>query len=306
MKTAASLLRLIVPVWALLSGALPALADPNVAVIAHAREDYTEQKFAGGKAAVETYVFMEGSYFEGTTVDHSIERMPFRRIAEYLGTELARQNYLPAQSINDAQLLLVVHWGTTTPRVSVQESFGGTNLSSPVTGAADIAAFAKEHPDGTFAGGLPPAPDTTQTPEANDLAGVVDRLIGNVSVGNSAALLGYQEEIHKLSKAYSQTQSDIINFHLTSERYFITIMAYEVKQLRENNSRHRPVWSLHLNISSPGNNFSTALDRISIAAAEYAGRSTDGLQTVRPTVHEGKVNLAPLVIIGEVKEPSKR
>lgn len=282
------------------------MADPNVAVIAQARADYTERKFAGGKPARETYVFMEGSYFEGTTVDHSIERMPFRRIAEYLGTELARQNYLPARSVQEAELLLVVHWGTTTPRVSVQESFGGTNLTSSAPGAADIAALAKDNPMG-MDNAMAPAPDTSQAPEANDLTGVADRLIGSVSTGNSVALLGYQDEIHKLSKnTYSQTQSDIINFHLTNERYFITIMAYDVKQLREADTHRRPVWTLHLNISSPGNNFSTALDRISIAAANYAGRSTDGLQTVRPTIHQGKVTLAPLIIIGEVKEPSKR
>jgi hypothetical protein len=287
----------------LLGGIPPAAADPNVAVTARAHDAYTERKFSGGEAATETYVFMQGNYFDGHTVDRSIERMSFRRIAEYLGVQLARQNYLPATSVADARLLIVVHWGTTTPRASRQEMFGGTGIASPNPGAADIAAQALANPDG---GQVFDAPDTTMTPEANDLTRVADRLMGNVTEGNAATLLGYQDEIQRLGKrAYADARNDIISFHLNNERYFITLMAYDLKQLETPGKRRRPVWTLHLNISSPGNNFNTALDRISNVAGDFAGRSTDGLQSVRPRTREGTVKIAPLIIIGEVKSGSK-
>jgi hypothetical protein len=218
-------------------------ADPNVAVTAKAREDYTEQKFRDGKAAVETYVMMQGGYFEGHTVDRSIERTPFRRIAEYLGVQLTRQNYVPAPSIREAKLLIVVHWGTTTPRVGRQEMFGGTNLTAG-PGAADIARAARDFPGGEAVDdqGYRYEPDTVQTPEANDLVAVADRLIGSVTEGNAATLLGYQEEIHQLGKrAYTDAKNDIINFHLTNERYFITLMAYDLKQLEQAQTRRRPL-----------------------------------------------------------------
>jgi hypothetical protein len=294
--------RLLCLACLLLATGPAAFADPRVAVVAKADPAYTARKFGDGKAAVETYVVMQGHYFDGLTVDHSIERMPFRQIAEYLGVELARENYLPAKTIKDAQLLIVVHWGTTIPRLAVQEAFGGTNLTSPVTGAADIAAFAKEHPTGTFEDGLPPAPDTTQTPEANDLPGVADRLIGSMTQGNAVTLLGYNEELYRLRKnLWSGTKEAVLNDHLTHERYFITLFAYDLREESTPGRTRKPLWSVHLNISSPGNNFNTALTRISSVAVNFAGRTTDGMETVRPTEREGKVTLGEMVILGEVK-----
>ena len=298
-------LRFSVLAGMVLAVAATARGDPRVTVNARAREDYLAQHHHEAGAAAETYVLLQGSYFEGQTVDHSLERMPFRRIAEYLGVQLARQHYLPAADIKEAQLLIVVHWGATTPRFSQQEALGGTSLTTPGPGAADVAAFAQANPTGVVEG-LPPAPDTTMTADANDLPGVADRLIGNVSAGNAAVLLGYQEEIHRLGKrAYADEQNDIINFHLTNERYFITVMAYDLHQLQSGGARQRPVWTLHLNISSPGNNFQTALERLSTVAGQFAGQTTDGLQNVRPETHEGNVRLAPLIILGEVKAGSK-
>ncbi|HWA25013.1 MAG TPA: hypothetical protein VG734_05005 [Lacunisphaera sp.] len=279
-------------------------ADARVTVVANADEEYAAAKLANGKA-VETYVIMQGHYFDGHTVDRSIERMPFRKIAEYLGGQLARQNFLPAISPRNAKLLIVVHWGTTAPRLSHQEMFGGTNVTTPSPGAAEVATFLKANPSGQYEG-LPPPPDTTQTPEANDLESVTLRLMGNISEGNAARLLGYQDEIHRLGKrAYADATNDIINYHLSNERYFITLMAYDMKELRESYRRRRPVWSLHLNISSPGNNFDTALTRISEVAGDFAGRSIDGLQNVRPAGRGGTVTIAPLVIIGEASLRSK-
>jgi hypothetical protein len=93
----------------LLAGLPSAGADDHVAVISTASPEYTQRKFAGGEPRTETYVFLEGRFFEGATVDRSLEKMTFRRIAEYLAPELAKQNYLPARAIAQADLLLVVH-----------------------------------------------------------------------------------------------------------------------------------------------------------------------------------------------------
>jgi hypothetical protein len=281
------------------------LADPKVAVTAKANPEYTAHKFGDGQPVVETYVFMQGSYFEGHTVDQSIERMPFQSIALYLGTELARQNYLPARSVADAQLLIVVHWGTTIPRVTSQEMSGQYSLIPDMPGAAGVAAEAMANPSGEPPP-LPPAPDTSRSPEANDTSEILSRLTGNVTQGNAARLLGYTDEIHRLSKkAWSGTKDEILNFHLNNERYFITLIAYDLKGERAPGHSRRPVWSLHLNISSPGNNFQTALDRISAVAPSFAGRTTDGMESIRPKARQGTVTIAPFVILGDVKPGSK-
>jgi hypothetical protein len=95
------------------------LADPRVVVSATANAEYTQRKFGGEKTTPESYVVMQGHYFEASIVDHSIDRMPFRRIAEIFAPELARRQYWPAKDAKDADLLIVVHWGTTMPRLSI-------------------------------------------------------------------------------------------------------------------------------------------------------------------------------------------
>jgi len=64
---------------------------------------------------------MQGRYCDGHAVDRSVERMPFPRIAEHLATELGRQQYFPAPAVDQADLLIVVHWGTTLPVISIKE-----------------------------------------------------------------------------------------------------------------------------------------------------------------------------------------
>jgi hypothetical protein len=83
-------------------------------------------------------------------------------------------------------------------------------------------------------------------------------------------------------------------------RYFIILRAYDLHAATPA-ARSRAVWTLHLNISSPGNNFDTAIDRMCVAAVNYVGRSTDEVETVRQPVREGKVEIGPLVILGEAK-----
>jgi hypothetical protein len=94
------------------------MADPRVAVVAWADEAYTARRLAHNPPRIETYVFMQGRRFESPTRDTYIERLGFLDIAKSLATELARDNYEPAAELESADLVLLVHWGTTTPRVS--------------------------------------------------------------------------------------------------------------------------------------------------------------------------------------------
>jgi hypothetical protein len=119
----------------LLALSLPLAADERVALTATASPDYTQRKFDGAKPRPETYVFLEGKRTEGITADRSIDGMPFRRIVEYLAPELAKQQYFPTTDIKNADLLLVVHWGTTIPRITDDQLRGITTID--VTGGED-------------------------------------------------------------------------------------------------------------------------------------------------------------------------
>ena len=67
----------------------------------------------------------------------------------------------------------------------------------------------------------------------------------------------------------------------------------------------RPVLTLHLNIRSPGQNFTTALAHMGNVAVDYFGRNTDSVETARPHERTGTVTLHDVKILGEVADPDR-
>jgi len=262
------------------------LADPSVIVSATANPEYTEHKYGGKDTTPESYVVMQGHYFEGCIVDHSIERMPFRQIAEIFAPELARRKYWPAKDAREADLLIVVHWGTTTPQVSTMEMMART---SPVQGASASGEMGE------------PSHEDTGLLQMESLNLLNDQIANDLSSANAAQLLGYANDLRKLSRqAMPSAEEHTLRHDLREMRYFIILKAYNLHAATPA-ERARAVWTLHLNMSSPGNNFRTAADRMSMVAAGFAGRSTDDVQTVRQPVRVGKIEIGPLLILGEVK-----
>ena len=88
---------------------------------------------------------------------------------------------------------------------------------------------------------------------------------------------------------------------MNEERYFVIVKAYDLHTKPEPGRARRAVWSLYVNIRSPGHNFPGALNLMGIAATNYFGRTTDGVQTLKTKIREGTVNIPPFVILGEVK-----
>jgi hypothetical protein len=276
-------------------------ADPRVIVSATAAPEYTQHKYGDGKTKPESYVVMQGHYFEGNTLDKSMDRIPFRRITEILAPELAQRQYWPAKNIKDADLLIVVHWGTTTPPVSMLELRAqtspvpetpntqakmGIRAESPGFGASDfVSALLKEQQL------------TKEDVRLFFFAALeqgTDGLSNEASYARTLQVLGYTRFLR--NPAMLSAEADSLASDLGQERYFIILKAYDLHASTPA-ARSRAVWTLHLNMSSPGNDFRTALDRMSVAAVDYIGRSTDRVETVRPP-REGKVEIGPLVSHG--------
>jgi hypothetical protein len=282
-------------------------ADPSVIVSATASPEYSQHKYGGAKTTAETYVVMPGHYFDGGIVDRSIERMPFRRIAEVFAPELARQQYWPAKNAKDADLLIVVHWGTTVPQISTMEMRART---SPLPDLSAVradkqvrleTAMANVNSDvvpALFAG---IANEDVRQLDNERLDQLSDQIVNDYSMASSAKLLGYTNDLRNYGKQLmSPAEEYSLRLDLTQMRYFIILRAYDLHAATPA-ARNRAVWTLHLNVSSPGNNFDTAIDRMCVAAVNYVGRSTGAVETVRQPVREGKVEIGPLVILGEVK-----
>ncbi len=310
-----SLIRFILIVAPLAAIVAPLRADKNVVVIARANPDY-EQARTGedGQPKPQSYVFMEGNHYKGHTVDRSIERMTFREIAGFLAPELAKRQYFPGPSAEESDLLLLVHWGTTLPKVGLQE------MTAQVTQDIDHNHVHKEMMDaagvtmdveGAF-DGLPQemtmgyGEGFQQEQDFDRLNELTDDFSQQSRNSTNVALLGYADELHRLGKrSWTSELERSLRYDLNKERYFIIIKAYELKSKTPSVPGNRPVWTMHLNISSPGNNFQSALDRMSKVAALFAGQTTAEVKTVRPKITTGTVKLAPLIILKPKAEESR-
>lgn len=293
--------RLLPCVAALAGTAADILADAHVAVVARANADYVERRLtADGQPKVETYVFMEGNHYKGVIRDRSIERMAFRDIAHYLAPELYKQKYLPATAVPDADLLIVVHWGTTRPYVSSLEMTARTSPMSDYT-EQNLMRTTQAEGGAETVDSLAALADLANNQFAFDLLEQShDQFDAETSRSDNITLLGYNEELHKFSQKTSLSEKErTLRFDLNAERYFIILKAYDLKP--KPGASKRPLWTMHLNISSPGNNFQTALTRMGVVASRFAGQTTTEVKTIRPGAPTGTVTLAPLVILKDAK-----
>lgn len=283
--------------------ALPLPAAEHVMIVALADQDYTQAKFADGKLKPETYVVMQGNFFGGATVDRTLERMSFRSIAGYLAHELARREYWPASSPHDADLLMVVHWGVTSPRASMQEMMGRTSLSTDTS--TTFEGIAGE------LGGNDPATavlwDVGERGNINSLHAEdvlrqqSDQNEAEAGQQDTAQLLGLVPTLRKYQESLLPTVQEIaVREGLREERYFIIVKVYDLRTW-EKGKVNRAVWTIRLNIGAPGNNFEQALTRMARAGVNWFGRTTGEVVNVRAGAPQGTVEMPPLVILGEAK-----
>lgn len=295
-------------------------ADDHVVVSARADDRYTHRKFNGEHVRPESYVFGEGSFFGGITADGSLDRMKFRQIAESLAPELARQQFWPAPDFASADLLLVVHWGVTTPHQSMRDAQNITTLSfdprdTPHTestasdqlfkdpAAANDTAGAGDGSPSDIAASLR---ETEISPSFEMIKGFNDEAARNFSEASNAQLLGYTKTLRQLgSKAFGSAEEATLRGDLTSERYLVIVCAYDLKAPPPPAQKRRPVWVAHLNIRAAGTNFAIALNRMGQVGAGFFGRTTDAPTAVAAKVRQGRATPGELIILG-VEEPTTK
>lgn len=313
-------LRLLLVLAAFGAAAPGARADDHVVVSARADGGYTQRKFGAGQVRPESYVFGEGSFFGGITADGSLDRMRFRQVVESLAPELARQQYWPAKDIGSADLLLVVHWGVTTPHQSMRDSQNITTLSFDPRDTPHIESTASDQlfkdptPANDTAGAGDGSPsdiaaslrETEISPSFETIKGFNDEAARNFSEASNAQLLGYTKALRQLGdKAFGSAEEATLRGDLATERYLVIVCAYDLKTPPPPGQKRRPVWVAHLNIRAAGTNFAIALNRMGQVGANFFGRTTDTPTTVQAKVRQGHATPGELIILG-VEEPTTK
>jgi len=124
----------------------------------------------------------------------------------------------------------------------------------------------------------------------------------DLGLATNAQLLGYTGALRALGTTLGpSTDEATLRFDLVGERYFIILKAYSLRQKIAAGQPRRAVWTLHLNMRSPGTNFREARDRMSVTAADFFGRLTDAIQTVHSRPRDGRVEVGTPVVVGEKK-----
>ncbi len=135
------------------------------------------------------------------------------------------------------------------------------------------------------------------TERFNEFERIGEYLAEESSRLDMAQLLGYTGTMRKLKgRSLLSTEEETLNFDLNTERYFIIVRAYDLHVGAH--QKPRQVWALHANIRGPGNNFQTALGRMSGGAASYFGHATKDVETIRARELKAKVEIGEMIILG--------
>jgi hypothetical protein len=269
--------------------------------------DYLEKRRVEGKPQPQTYVFMQGRFLAGNTRDRSLERLSFRVLAERLAVDLRQQDFHPAPSLANADLLLVVHWGATAGRNrdSVALSQGFETLAGINSQAEEIR---EELDQAVGQGDFVKASvirenlnhlATSSRMEQQSLLSE-DRNIGGA---DTATLLGFTEELMREDGTLADRERRKTLHDMTREEcYFVVVMAFDARTLVESRKLKR-VWSLRGSMNTAGVNFPEALDRISTVASRYFGVPQDGVTFAYPAERrrKGTVKLDDIVVLGTVE-----
>lgn len=260
-----------------------------IAVSATAVRDYARPLGDDGQPRPQTYVFTEGKFFAGRTVDRSQSRTRFTDVAEALAPQLAKQAYFPTKDAATADLLLMVHWGTTTVYEDPQKEFHAERINEALNEYRSAAAANGGDAD-------PGALNAALNERSNGSASAQG------AIARNAALLGYREVLEREQrKVFSSADEQTMNEELNEERYFVIVMAYDYAFMRR---EHRPrlLWVTRISVRAAGNNFTEAIPAIAEAGSPVYGHHLPGIQRVDVKRRVGQVEFGELKTLGPVEE----
>jgi hypothetical protein len=310
-------LRLAVPAVLLLSAGLAAssFASQGVAEITSiysaAASGYVRERLPDGALKPQTFAFGQGGHMNGRIAGDSIDKMTFNELVKILKAPLARRAYEQADEPADANLLIMVYWGTTSGTEGESNSAEYQNLQAnqktappppmPMDGAnarggmggiaADVAhmnAIQSQVADANFDSALQAVTAEEKQRRFIDM--------------RNAMLLGYDTEIEATqglqNTALSGHRDELVK-EIEQDRYFVVLMAYDFQKLWKDKKK-KLLWVTRISIRQRGNEFAKVLPAMAQYASDYFGRETHGL--LRKEIREGHVEVGEPTAIGILPE----
>lgn len=283
----------------------PGRAENLVAVLSTADPGYVTDRMKDGKLTPQTYVVMKGHFIPGFTRDGSLEKMKFADIVRKLAPSLQQQEFYPAKSIRDADIMLVIHWGATSPRIhenQLKDYSDMQRLSNELSeakareaqGGGAIVGLDIASPDNLLAR---PSYSIRSDMDYAALETATDQMQSDNDLMSAASILGVTAELKKeQSRMIDTPHGVLIRTMLEEDRYFIHVLAYDAKELFEHKTLKR-LWTARMSIRSPGINFAAASERISVVGGKFFGTNQTELLAAPAKVREGHVEVGEAIVV---------
>ncbi|RXK53265.1 hypothetical protein ESB00_16330 [Oleiharenicola lentus] len=278
-------------------------ADETVATAVYARaaKDYKRERQKDGSFKPEFYGLANGGRIAGTGSDVTVDRVTYPEVAQIAARLLAQQNYHYAQSAKQADLMIVLHWGTTI-------AFNSGNYSQAVNQVATSMAGNGPQGMGSMERNMSAVPtDGAGGGGGTDESAMLmlmaeNRARDQINLPN-ARLLGYLDDINDSDDIrrwagggdrYNDLMADI-----EESRYYIIVSAYDFDQL-VNHQKKVLRWQTRVSVRAPGNRFDDSFAAMLKGASKYFGQDSGRLK--RGEESKGTVELGDLKFLGEAKE----
>ncbi len=245
-----------------------------------AYEERRESRLETGNLT-ETYTFAEGKFFPGEMNDKSLHEVSFDEIIASLSTNMKERGFVSASSPEKSDLFIVVHWGATAP----EEDWSYLTGFDP----ADVT--------GTSSSGPSSEPSFMSTVNPN-----VD-FYDYETHTDDAKLLGMHR--HMKFDAPKTSGDEMLEELLDYRRYFIILMAYDMRHLRDT-KEGQLLWSTRFNLDSGGTDFREAYHALAKAASPYYGVQLDKPKNHRTDLGPGEVTPGELEVVQEGEESVSR
>ena len=275
-----------------IAGTTFAVKTARVFIDSEASNTYNEVKENDGEAKYETYVFIKGNFYDSDFADKSLRAASFEEVATTLAENMKQRNYYPSSSPSEGDLLIVVHYGTTSVEPDLEELFM-LDSTDPYA-QAETGEGSEEEPGFS----------EVYSDDFVDLADLSDFGANNTAQYQQTMRnnrLGISKALNR--KNITSTEEFALRVEMQDERYFIILMAYDYEKLRSENEREL-LWTTRFSVPSIGTNFEDAYPALARAASAYYGTSLEKYAKTSTHFGTGTVDIGTLETVGVEEDAS--
>ncbi len=261
-------------------------SDPLTSAYSETSPTYERRLLPSGRYERETYAFAKGVCLDNSGRDESLTRLSFLEIGNVLAEALWEADYAPTPSVEATDLLIVVHWGKTTPFRHATSNMGVENVVNAFDGMSLATGDGSvEDESGELQDSSAELSAAAFDPGRMEVGLVLQQMVDDDRrqvIWNHAQLLGYQDAV---MRAWNLTQYDYrfrdsnldVVREIEAPRYFVILQAYDFQKIWKSKEKEM-LWTTRFSIRANRRNFDEELRSMALAASRVIGSDSKSLR----------------------------